>query len=122
MPEPSEMGLSTLVQRLKLEDKIRLLTGRDSWSLHPLPTIGLRSIVVSDGPSGVRGDVWDERSPSVNFPSPTALAASWDRTLVRDVGRALGSEANGGRMSTSSSPRLSICTDAVRRPALRGLQ
>src|SRR5918993_705068 len=91
MPEPSEIQLNRLVQLLELEDKIRLLTGRDSWSLHPLPAIGLRSIVVSDGPAGVRGDVWDERSPSVNFPSPTALAASWDRTLVREVGRALGS-------------------------------
>lgn len=78
---------------LSLEEKVLLLTGRDSWSTQPIERIGLRSMVLSDGPAGVRGAVWDERYPSVNFPSPTSLAASWDRTNVRLVGNALGSEA-----------------------------
>jgi len=85
--------IDALVGRLTLEEKVRLLTGRDSWSLHPLPGIGLRSIVMSDGPVGVRGAEWDERSPSVNLPSPTAVAASWDPAVAEEVGRALGTEA-----------------------------
>ena len=40
-----------------------LLTGHDFWATWPLEKIGLRRMLVSDGPSGVRGEVWDEREP-----------------------------------------------------------
>ena len=43
---------------------MRLLTGADFWSLHPEPEIGLRRMVLSDGPAGVRGERWDERARS----------------------------------------------------------
>lgn len=85
--------LRELCDELSLEEKVHLLTGRDSWSTNPLPRIGLRSMVLSDGPAGVRGATWDERSPSANFPSPTAIAASWDREALRTLGEALGQEA-----------------------------
>ena len=59
---------TALIAVLTLEEKVRLLTGRDTWSTWPIERIGLRSIVFSDGPSGVRGPLWDERSPSLNLP------------------------------------------------------
>ncbi len=43
-----------------------------------LDRIGLRRVLLSDDPSGARGEVWDERSPSLNRPSATALPSSWD--------------------------------------------
>ena len=61
---------------LSLEQKVRLLTGADFCSLWPEPAVGLRRMVVSDGPAGVRGERWDERDPSANIPSPTALSAT----------------------------------------------
>lgn len=85
--------LREIRDRLTLDEKVALLTGRDSWSTVPIDRIGLASLVLSDGPAGVRGDTWDERSPSVNFPSPTAVASSWDRGSVRSVGEGLGQEA-----------------------------
>ena len=100
--------LASLIERLDLERKVALLTGRDSWSLHPLPEIGLESLVLSDGPVGVRGDSWDERSPSINFPSPTALASSWDLELVRDVGNALGSEARDKGVHVLLAPTINL--------------
>src|SRR3954471_5128977 len=78
---------------LTLAQKVRLLTGADFWSLHDEPAIGLRSIVPADGPAGGRGRVWDEREPSANIPSPTALAATWDAGRVERIGRLLASEA-----------------------------
>src|SRR6478735_3228065 len=65
----------------------RLLTGADFWSLREAPEIGLRRIVVSDGPAGVRGETWDERSPSANVPAPTALAARVARLLAFECRR-----------------------------------
>ncbi len=94
-PPASEQGnrvsadLRERVGALSLEQKVRLLTGADFWSLYPEPAVGLRRVVVSDGPAGVRGEIWDERSPSANIPSATALAATWDVSLVTAIGRLL---------------------------------
>ena len=93
METVDDSGIAELVGRLSLEEKVRLLTGRDFWTLQPVPEIGLRSVVLSDGPAGVRGVTWDERSPSINFPSPTALSSAWDREAVYRAGEALGAEA-----------------------------
>jgi beta-glucosidase len=103
-----DVRLEDLVGRLTLEEKVTLLTGRDSWSLHPLPVIGLRSLVLSDGPVGVRGATWDERSPSVNFPSPTAMAASWDPDILRRIGEALGREARRKNVDVVLAPTINL--------------
>jgi beta-glucosidase len=106
--EIDDGDLVPLIGRLTLEEKVRLLTGKDSWSLHPLPQIGLRSIVFSDGPAGVRGREWDERSPSVNFPSPTAVAASWTRSTAFSVGQGLGVEARRKGVDVVLAPTINL--------------
>jgi beta-glucosidase len=107
-PELTDSALQPLVDRLTLEQKVALLTGQDSWSLRAVPEIGLRSIVMSDGPAGVRGTRWDERDPSVNFPSPTALAASWNRTRAGQVGHGLGSEARRKGVDVVLGPTINL--------------
>jgi beta-glucosidase len=92
-PEALEQRLSELVRSLTLEQQVRLLTGADMWSTYPEPAAGLRSMVLSDGPSGVRGAVWDERDPSLNLPSATALSASWDPELAYRYGQVAAAEA-----------------------------
>src|ERR1700735_1639163 len=59
---------------LTLEEKVQLLTGRDFWTTWPIEKIGLRRILVSDGPSGVRGGSWGESDPSLTIICGTALA------------------------------------------------
>jgi beta-glucosidase len=66
---PSDPELAALLAKLTLEEKVQLLTGRDFWTTWPIEKIGLRRILFSDGPSGVRGENWDERDPSLNLPS-----------------------------------------------------
>src|SRR5262249_48325593 len=78
--------LDLLLARLDLEAKVRLLTGASAWTTYGADSIGLRPIVMSDGPAGVRGQTWDERDTSANLPSPTAVAASWDERLVERLG------------------------------------
>jgi beta-glucosidase len=97
-----------LVARLTLEEKVDLLTGQDVWSLRAIPKIGLRSIVMSDGPVGVRGPRWDERDPSCNFPSPTAVAASWSPDGVRAVGSGLGAEARRKGVDVVLAPTINL--------------
>ncbi|GAA2036690.1 glycoside hydrolase family 3 C-terminal domain-containing protein [Agromyces tropicus] len=108
MDDEIRRHLRALRASLTLEEKVALLTGRDSWSTTPLPSIGLRSMVLSDGPAGIRGPLWDERSPSVNFPSPTAVAASWDPAMVERVGAGLGSEAVRKGVDVVLAPTINI--------------
>ncbi|MDQ1740979.1 MAG: beta-glucosidase [Pseudonocardiales bacterium] len=85
--------LTAITRSLTLEQQVRLLTGADMWSTHPEPAAGLRAMVLSDGPSGVRGQIWDERDPSLNLPSATALSASWDPELAYRYGQIAAAEA-----------------------------
>ncbi len=103
-----EAGLLPLVAELTLEEKVALLTGKDSWSLTAIEKIGLRSMVVSDGPVGVRGRTWDERSPSINFPSPTAMAAGWNPSRIREIGAGLGAEARRKSVDVVLAPTINI--------------
>ncbi|MCE6996623.1 glycoside hydrolase family 3 C-terminal domain-containing protein [Saccharothrix sp. S26] len=88
--------------------KVRLLTGATGWRTHDEPDVGLRSIVVSDGPIGVRGQGWDERSTSLALPSPTALAATWDVDLVRRLGVLLAAEARRKGVDVLLAPTLNL--------------
>ena len=103
-----EAHLDVLLARLTLHQKVRLLTGADFWSLHPEPAVGLRTVVVSDGPSGVRGAVWDERDPSLNLPSATALAASWDPDLAYRYGVAMAHEARRKGVDVILGPTINL--------------
>jgi len=103
-----EAEVAGRLSQLSLEQKIRLMTGADIWALHPIPEIGLRRLVTSDGPAGVRGETWDERSPSANVPSPTALAASWDPVRVERMGRLLASEARRKGVDVLLAPTVNL--------------
>ena len=96
------------VARLSVEQKVRLLTGADFWALYPEPAAGLRRVVTSDGPAGVRGETWDERDTSANIPSPTALAATWDCERVEATGRLLAHEARRKGVDVLLAPTVNL--------------
>ncbi|CAM5568009.1 beta-glucosidase [Streptomyces narbonensis] len=94
--------------KLDLDSKTRLLGGQDMWSLPALPEIGLKSLVMSDGPIGVRGVRWTADNPSVALPSPTALAAAWDPGLARRAGRLLAQEARRKGVHVLLAPTVNL--------------
>ncbi|WP_434589075.1 beta-glucosidase [Streptomyces sp. A5-4] len=94
--------------KLDLDTKARLLAGQDMWSLPALPGIGLQSLVMSDGPIGVRGVRWTADDPSVALPSPTALAATWDQDLARRAGRLLAQEARRKSVHVLLAPTVNL--------------
>src|ERR1700758_2212495 len=103
-----EDALRERLAALTLEQKVRLLTGADHWALYPEPAAGLRRLVTSDGPAGVRGERWDERDPSANVPSPTALAATWDEELIEELGGLLASEARRKGVDVVLAPTVNL--------------
>ncbi len=83
----------TLCDKLSVEEKVSFLTGFDFWNTVPNEAIGLRKMLLSDGPAGVRGEVWDERDNSLNLTSGTALGSSWSVEFAAEYGRTLAKEA-----------------------------
>ncbi|WP_206477087.1 glycoside hydrolase family 3 protein [Microbacterium sp. KRD172] len=100
--------LVPLLERLTLEQKAALVQGADFWTTVPMPEIGLRSLTLSDGPAGVRGPRWDEREPSLNMPSGSALAASWDVDLAYRYGAAAASEARRKGVDVVLGPTINL--------------
>jgi beta-glucosidase len=96
------------LEAMSLEQKVRLLTGADFWALYAEPAAGLRRLVTSDGPAGVRGERWDEREPSANVPSPTALAATWDEARIERLGRLLAGEARRKGVDVLLAPTVNL--------------
>ena len=105
---PDEAELRRRVGRLSLDQKIRLLTGEDFWALYSEPEAGLRRLVLSDGPAGVRGQSWDERDSSANVPSATALAATWDTGRVEAIGALLAREARRKGVDVLLAPTVNL--------------
>jgi beta-glucosidase len=100
--------LDSLLAKLTLEEKVALVSGAGFWTTVPLERIGLRAMVLSDGPSGVRGERWDERSPSLSMPSGTALAASWDPELAYRYGQAAAAEARRKGVDIVLGPTINL--------------
>ncbi|WP_405770771.1 glycoside hydrolase family 3 C-terminal domain-containing protein [Streptomyces sp. NBC_00080] len=105
---PATEVIETALARLDLDTKARLLAGHDMWSLPAVPEIGLRAVVMSDGPVGVRGTRWSPDDPSVALPSPTALAATWDARLVHRVGQLLAREARRKNADVLLAPTINL--------------
>ncbi|MEF9882757.1 glycoside hydrolase family 3 protein [Streptomyces sp. P9-A4] len=103
-----EAIVEAALAKLGLDAKTRLLGGQDMWSLPALPEIGLKSLVMSDGPIGVRGVRWTADDPSVALPSPTALAATWDPALARRAGRLLAQEARRKSVHVLLAPTVNL--------------
>ena len=102
------MKFKDLIDQLTLEEKVQVLTGEDFWSTWNVPKIGLRKLVVSDGPSGVRGELWDERSDSLSLPSATAFASTWDRELLAFIGEVMASEARRKNVDVVLGPTINL--------------
>ncbi len=101
-------AVEAALAQLDLETKVAMLSGQDLWSLPPVPAIGLASIVMSDGPVGVRGTQWSAEDPSIALPSPTALAATWDPALAMQAGRLLGQEARRKGVHVLLAPTVNL--------------
>ncbi|MET8976368.1 glycoside hydrolase family 3 C-terminal domain-containing protein [Streptomyces sp. NPDC004539] len=100
---------------LSLEQKAALLAGQDFWSTHPVPQAGLPSVVLTDGPHGVRRQVGEfdhmgiyESLPSTCFPPAVAVGSSWDPEVAARIGAAVGREARALGVHVVLGPGVNI--------------
>ncbi|WP_413098223.1 glycoside hydrolase family 3 C-terminal domain-containing protein [Streptomyces sp. Inha503] len=98
-----------------LDEKTSLLSGRDLWSTEADEKAGIPSLVLSDGPHGVRRQRAESdhlglhaSEPATCFPPAVALASSWDPALLRRLGEALGREARSLGVDVLLGPGVNI--------------
>ncbi len=127
-PKLTANNIDAVIKAMTLEEKATMVVGTgmagfsnspvigSSSSLVPgaagttaaIPRLGIPSIVLSDGPAGVR--INPERNYDHNkyyathFPIGTALACSWNTTLVGEIGKAIGEEASAYGVEVMLSP------------------
>ena len=104
-----------LIDQLTLEEKAALLGGKGVWDTRPIPRLGIPSMIMSDGPNGLRrqagaGDHLglNESVPATCFPTAATMANSWDPELGEKVGEALGEEARALGVNILLGPGMNI--------------
>jgi len=104
--QADEAKVDALLGRMTLEEKIQMLHGtlrRGFIGYVPaIPRLGIPELTLTDGPAGVR------HGPGTMFPAPVALAATWDRSLARDFGAALGAETKAKGQNILLGPMVNI--------------
>ncbi len=110
----SDEKISSLLSEMTLEEKVLLTSGRDAWSTQPIERLEIPYIWVADGPHGLRRapstDTWGygDQLPATCFPTASALSATWDVALLREVGAALGTEAAALGVNVLLGPGVNI--------------
>ena len=105
----------TNASNLTLLQAAALLSGASDWNSRAIPTAHVPSFIMSDGPHGVRRQLGDadhlgiaDSEKATCFPTASALAATWNPDLARQMGEALGTEARGLGVNVLLGPGLNI--------------
>ncbi len=104
-----------LVAQMTLEEKASLCSGKDCWTLKPIERLGLDSVMMCDGPHGLRKQIGEtdnlgigDSLPSTCFPTASALACSFDVELAHEVGKAIGEECLQEEVSVVLGPGVNM--------------
>ena len=104
-----------LIQKMTLEEKCYLLSGKDFWQTRSVERLGIPNMFLADGPHGVRkqegaGDQLGLNGsiPATCYPTAATIANSWDPALGEEIGRHLGVEAASQGVCVLLGPGLNI--------------
>ncbi len=109
------MDIQALISQMTLEEKAGLCSGLDFWHTKPVERLGVPSVMVSDGPHGLRKQDlnadhlgMNESIKAVCMPAACATAASFDRELIGEMGRAIGRSCQHEQLSVVLGPAVNI--------------
>ncbi len=109
------LDVPNLVQQLTLEEKASLCSGADFWHTETIERLGIPAAMVSDGPHGIRKqeNLTDhmgvaESIKAIGFPTASAMACSFDKDLLYQVGTALGEECVAEDLAVLLGPGVNL--------------
>lgn len=104
-----------IINQMTLEEKARMMSGKNTWETVDFPQYGIPSMCLSDGPHGLRrqagaGDHLGLNAslPATCFPTAASVANSWDEQLGEEIGTALAEEAVTMGVKVILGPGLNI--------------
>lgn len=105
-----------LAAKLTLDEKTGMIHGAHLFSTEGVERLGIPPLVMSDGPMGVRQEFEADHWKAVNngddyvtyLPCNSALAATWNRKLSKEMGSVLGAEARGRGKDVILAPGINI--------------
>lgn len=110
-----EKDLQSVLKQLTLEEKASLCSGLDFWHLKGVERLNIPSIMVTDGPHGLRKQAGESDHIGIQdsvrttcFPTASATASSWDVDLLHEMGQALGDECLQEQVSVLLGPGANI--------------
>lgn len=100
---------------MTLEEKAGLCSGLDFWHTKSVERLGIPSVMVTDGPHGLRKQADEGDHLGINdsivavcFPAASATACSFDRNLLQEMGVLLGKECQAEKVSVLLGPAVNI--------------
>ena len=104
-----------IIEKMTLEEKALLLSGKNEWQTWNLDKHNIPSLFCSDGPHGIRKQAGEgdhlglnPSLPATCFPTAATVANSWDEKLGEEIGIALGGEARALGVDIVLAPGLNI--------------
>ncbi|MNO22609.1 Thermostable beta-glucosidase B [compost metagenome] len=111
----NDRDIQALIAEMTLEEKASLCSGLDTWHLKGIERLGVPSIMVTDGPHGLRKQRGSadhlglfNSVPATCFPSAAGVASSWNRQLIERMGKALGTECQAENVGILLGPGANI--------------
>ncbi|WP_198401191.1 beta-glucosidase [Erysipelothrix larvae] len=109
------IDIQHVMKELTLKEKASLLSGANFWNSKAIERLNIPSIMLTDGPHGLRkqGGKADHLGlnksiPATCFPPAATLANSWDQTILYKVGEALGKEGAYENVGVVLGPGMNI--------------
>jgi len=108
------MDIKKIISEMTLEEKAGLCSGLNYWETKPVERLGIKSILMTDGPHGLRkmgkGSAGGKKpsKPATCFPPAVLSACSFDRELLTEMGSAIGDEAVAEKISIVLGPGVNI--------------
>jgi len=110
-----ELKYQKIISQMTLAEKCYMFSGKDFWLTRSVEHVGIKSIMLADGPHGVRkqegaGDQLGIHGsvPATCFPTAATIANSWDPSLGERIGRCIGEEAASQSVSVLLGPGMNI--------------
>ncbi|MBZ9685402.1 glycoside hydrolase family 3 C-terminal domain-containing protein [Clostridium estertheticum] len=110
-----KINIKELVGKMTLEEKASLCSGENFWETKSIERLGIQSIMMTDGPHGLRKQAanadhmgLNESVPATCFPTAASLATSWDRELMYKLGQTLGEECQAEDVAIILGPGINI--------------
>ena len=107
--------LKKIISQMTLEEKVGLSSGFDFWRLKSIERLGIPTVMLSDGPHGLRKQSDDAEYTDINnsieaicFPSGVTTACSFDRDLLYRLGDILGEECQSENVAVLLGPAINI--------------